>query len=606
MSDPRLEIVIAAKDAAAPVFKKTRGYVQSLTKDLFSLQNVMIGVTGAGTLAAIDMFVSKASDLEEVSSKFGVVFAGQADIASGWVQTLTDDFAMSTRESREYLSSIQDLLVPMGMQSTAAAQLSNEIVKLSADLGSFNNRKTEDVMADIQSGLVGNYETMKKYGIVLTATAVQERALAEGYAKTTEELTAADKALAAYQIMMEGSSAAIGDMQRTSDSYANTTKELDARWDDFSATMGERFLPAATQVKSVTAEILKNLTEALRVGPPTTFEGIDAEIARIESRIYQLTDEGAKKARSIAKEKHASQIVPDGSPVLTVSPRDVSQLSVQIAKQKQALANAEAISVAVGKTAEERAVEKLESEKAYLQDLKRFKLLASHRAKMEQVSSDSLRQIAQQEQQRIKAQLKADRDQEKADSVAKKKMARNQEEFSKKHAAITMDSFALERLEIKALQKKYIEAGSNKIQVNEWVKLEMARIAKEEEATWQEAEKQRLQSSLYWKDGAILGLKEYADSTKDTAASMENAFVSGFNHMEDALVSMASTGKIEFSNLTNSIVADLARITIRQSVTGPLAAAMGQWLGSMAFAGSGVGHYPRGSVQNFVSLFIGS
>ena len=100
------------------------------------------------------------------SKKIGFSFGDLTDTANQWARNLVDNYAMSTREARFYLSAMQDLLVPMGMNADAAAKMSYEVAKLSADLASFNNMRTEDVMRDIQSALVGNFETMKKYGAV--------------------------------------------------------------------------------------------------------------------------------------------------------------------------------------------------------------------------------------------------------------------------------------------------------------------------------------------------------------------------------------------------------------------------------------------------------
>ena len=208
----------------------------------------MAGVValGAATGYGMKQAIDAASDLQEVTSKFGVVFKDQIGLAEKNAEVLVDSYAMSTREAKQYLSSIQDLLVPMGMASKQAGGLSNEIVKLSADLGSFNNLPTEKVMLDIQSALVGNFETMKKYGVVLNATIVQEKALAMGLAETKDGLNAGMKAQAAYALMVEGSQAAIGDMARTSGDYANQTKKLKANIEDMSATIGDALIPIVT------------------------------------------------------------------------------------------------------------------------------------------------------------------------------------------------------------------------------------------------------------------------------------------------------------------------------------------------------------------------
>nr|WP_244300673.1 phage tail tape measure protein [Achromobacter aegrifaciens] len=89
-----------------------------------------------------------------------------------------------------------------------------------------------------------------------------------------------------------------------------------------------------------------------------------------------------------------------------------------------------------------------------------------------------------------------------------------------------------------------------------------------------------------WRNGAIGGLNDYAYEASNIAASTRSAFTDAFKGAEDALVTFVTTGKLNFSDLANSIIADLARIAIRQSITGVLASSLGSALGGM-FAGGG-------------------
>ena len=239
-------------DGAHRKIDRSANQMQTSVSKAFKVMSV--AALAAGTVAVYQIqkvgreAIKAASDLEEVSSKFNVVFAGQQNRVEQWSKALVDGYAMSTREAKQYLSSVQDLLVPMGMEARQAANLSNEIVKLSADLGSFNNLPTAKVMEDIQSALVGNYETMKKYGVVLNATVVQEKALSMGLASTKNELTAGMKAQASYALMVQGSTAAIGDMARTSEGYANQAKKMESNIEDLKAMLGKEFLPEVTAV----------------------------------------------------------------------------------------------------------------------------------------------------------------------------------------------------------------------------------------------------------------------------------------------------------------------------------------------------------------------
>ena len=117
------------------------------------------------------------------------------------------------------------------------------------------------------------------------------------------------------------------------------------------------------------------------------------------------------------------------------------------------------------------------------------------------------------------------------------------------------------------------------------------------EAAEEEADR-RLRASQNWRDGAVRALQDYAAEAADAGQAAEDAVTGGLRSMEDALVEFVRTGKLSFSSLVDSIVADLARIAIRQSITGPLATALGSLFsgggGGVDFTGGheaiGVGH----------------
>ncbi|BEG78478.1 phage tail tape measure protein [Achromobacter xylosoxidans] len=91
-----------------------------------------------------------------------------------------------------------------------------------------------------------------------------------------------------------------------------------------------------------------------------------------------------------------------------------------------------------------------------------------------------------------------------------------------------------------------------------------------------------------WKKGAEGAFNDYAELVGNVASATRSAFTDAFKGAEDALVTFVTTGKLNFTDLANSIIADLARIAIRQSITGPLAGALGGLLGSWMGSGSAV------------------
>ena len=83
----------------------------------------------------------------------------------------------------------------------------------------------------------------------------------------------------------------------------------------------------------------------------------------------------------------------------------------------------------------------------------------------------------------------------------------------------------------------------------------------------------RWEAERSWETGVTKALNNYIDTITNAAAQSERLFTNAFKGMEDALVSFVQTGKLDFKSLANSIIADLIRIQIQNSIIKPLAQA---------------------------------
>ena len=73
-----------------------------------------------------------------------------------------------------------------------------------------------------------------------------------------------------------------------------------------------------------------------------------------------------------------------------------------------------------------------------------------------------------------------------------------------------------------------------------------------------------------WRKGAQDGLKKYSDGLKDISTRVASMVSNAFQKMEDALVNFVTTGKLEIKSLVQSIISDLARLAIQQTIMQPL------------------------------------
>jgi phage-related minor tail protein len=82
--------------------------------------------------------------------------------------------------------------------------------------------------------------------------------------------------------------------------------------------------------------------------------------------------------------------------------------------------------------------------------------------------------------------------------------------------------------------------------------------------------------------GASEAVRKYQEEANDAATQVESAMNRAFQGMEDALVEFVTTGKLSFTELANSIVADITRIIIKQQLAAALGGDGGMgWLGSI-------------------------
>lgn len=117
--------------------------------------------------------------------------------------------------------------------------------------------------------------------------------------------------------------------------------------------------------------------------------------------------------------------------------------------------------------------------------------------------------------------------------------------------------------------KLYIE---NKLNADEYattLALITAETERQREATRNMAD---MQNSLNgsWQYGAAVAMRSYLDDIQNVAKQSEHAFTNAFKGMEDALVKFVRTGKLDFKSLADSILNDMIRMQIQQSITGPL------------------------------------
>jgi hypothetical protein len=99
-------------------------------------------------------------------------------------------------------------------------------------------------------------------------------------------------------------------------------------------------------------------------------------------------------------------------------------------------------------------------------------------------------------------------------------------------------------------------------------------------------------------EGMMKGINSIIDEYENLGSALESTVVKGIKGMEDALVDFVKTGKLEFKDLADAIIADMIRIMVQQSMLSVMkgASGIGGFLsGILGGLGGAAGSAPVGS-----------
>lgn len=209
----------------------------------FAAVGVVTAVSAVGDY--IGSAIGAASDLAETVNRSRVIFGDNAAAIEDWADTAATSVGLSRQAALDATATFGNMFTQLGFAGDQAAQMSTDVVQLSADLGSFNNLPTADVADRISAAFRGEYDSLQLLIPNINAARVEQQALADTGKASATELTAAEKAAAVLAIVHRDGAAAAGDFAETSDGLANSQKILKADLENVKAEIGEALMPVA-------------------------------------------------------------------------------------------------------------------------------------------------------------------------------------------------------------------------------------------------------------------------------------------------------------------------------------------------------------------------
>lgn len=203
--------------------------------------------------------VDLGSDLAEVQNVVDVTFTTMSDKVNEFAKNAMTSAGLSETMAKRYVGTFGAMSKSFGFSEAQAYDMSTALTQLTGDVASFYNISQDLAYIKLKSVFTGETETLKDLGVVLTQSALDQYALANGYGKTTSAMTEQEKVALRLAFVQKQLSAASGDFIRTSDSWANQVRVMQLQLQSLKATVGQGLINIFTPVLKVINILLGKL-----------------------------------------------------------------------------------------------------------------------------------------------------------------------------------------------------------------------------------------------------------------------------------------------------------------------------------------------------------
>lgn len=222
---------------------------------------VLIG--GAFAIGKLAQFgkecIELGSNLAEVQNVVDVTFTTMSDKVNEFAKNAMTSAGLSETMAKRYVGTFGAMSKSFGFSEAQAYDMSTALTQLTGDVASFYNISQDLAYIKLKSVFTGETETLKDLGVVMTQSALDQYALANGYGKTTSAMTEQEKVALRLAFVQKQLSAASGDFVRTSDSWANQVRVMQLQLQSLKATVGQGLINIFTPVLKVINILLGKL-----------------------------------------------------------------------------------------------------------------------------------------------------------------------------------------------------------------------------------------------------------------------------------------------------------------------------------------------------------
>lgn len=260
---------------------------ESFLKRIGVSAKLWIAGAAYGAFRLLRKGLSLTQEVEATASKFETVLGPSINKANRFLEENARMMGLTDTEGKELVATTTAIAQGFGFVGSKAADLGLEVVKLAADLQSFNDVPIERTHRAITSALSGETEALKSLGIVIRQEMVTQRALENTGKRSVETLTQQERATATLALITEKAGMAVGDLERTQRDADNRARRLMASIRGIAESLSSRLSPALEAGLNLLEPLVNTISDWVEI--PLSDE-LKIERIELNSLVMQITN----------------------------------------------------------------------------------------------------------------------------------------------------------------------------------------------------------------------------------------------------------------------------------------------------------------------------
>lgn len=197
------------------------GFESQINKITGGVQKVVSAAAGIFSGKQLAKAVKESISYVENLNLFTVAMGEAYDESMKFVDAMAEMYGMDPSNLMRYAGNFYQLADAIDMPSKAASALSLGLTKATNDIASLFNVDIETVFENLSSGMQGMSRAVRKYGMDIRTTTLQQTALSLGLTEQVENMSEANRQGLRFITMMQQANNASGDFARTIETPAN-------------------------------------------------------------------------------------------------------------------------------------------------------------------------------------------------------------------------------------------------------------------------------------------------------------------------------------------------------------------------------------------------